>query len=250
MTSIGGYAFWGCKGLTSIIIPNSVTSIGGDAFEDCVNLTSVTIGDNVTDIGYSAFYNTAWYNNQPNGLIYLGKVAYRYKGTMPEGTEIVIDDGTTVIAASAFSGCRGLTSVVIPNSVTRIGSSAFYDTALYNNQPYNSLIYAGKFVYEYKKPLSGEATNEIAIAIKEGTIGIADAAFYNCSGLTSITIPNTMSFVGASAFEKCSGLTSITIPNSVTSIGNAAFSGCSSLNSITIPNSVSFIGDNAFKDCI
>ena len=78
---------------------------------------------------------------------------------------------------------------------------------------------------------------------------INDSAFYNCTSLTSITIPNSVTSIGSNAFSHCSSLTSITIPNSVTSIGDAAFADCSSLTSITIPNSVTSIGYYAFKGC-
>ena len=82
-----------------------------------------------------------------------------------------------------------------------------------------------------------------------GVKSIGSSAFSNCSGLTSITIPNSVTSIGSSAFSGCSGLTSITIPNSVTSIGSYAFSGCSGLTSITIPNSVTSIGNYAFRSC-
>lgn len=81
--TIGSYAFRGCKGLTSIDIPNSVTSIGHGAFEGCTGLTSIDIPNSVTSVGSRAFHNTAWYDNQPDGLVYAGKVAYKYKGTIP-----------------------------------------------------------------------------------------------------------------------------------------------------------------------
>ena len=74
-------------------------------------------------------------------------------------------------------------------------------------------------------------------------------AFYGCSGLTSITIPDGVTSIGSSAFEDCSGLTSVTIPDSVTSISDSAFYGCSSLTSITIPDGVTSIGSYAFYDC-
>ena len=78
---------------------------------------------------------------------------------------------------------------------------------------------------------------------------IGDAAFSDCSGLTSVTIPNSVTSIGKWAFISCSGLTSVTIPNSVTSIGEGAFEGCSGLTSITIPNSVTSIGEWAFWGC-
>ena len=125
VTSIGEYAFTICYNLTSVTIPNSVTSIGISAFENCSGLTSITIPNSVTSIGSSAFKGTKWYDNQPDGVVYAGKVLYAYKGTMPSNTKINIKEGTTGITGNAFRYCSGLTSVTIPNSVTSIEKGAF-----------------------------------------------------------------------------------------------------------------------------
>ena len=213
----GKYAFSGCTGLTSLTIQDGVTTIGIYAFENCNNLISITIPESVTEIGINAFDGTAWYNNQPDGVVYLNKIVYKYKGTMPENTEIVIKEGSLIIANSAFCDCTGLTSVSIPNSLTSIGSSAF----LY-------------------------CTGLTSVTIPNCVTSIGNSAFSGCSSLTSVIIGNSVTSIGNSAFSGCSSLTSVIIGNSVTSIGDWTFSGCSSLASITIPESVKHIGYYAF----
>jgi len=94
-----------------------------------------------------------------------------------------------------------------------------------------------------------ECSGLTSIDIPNSVTSIGNFAFWDCSGLTSVTIPDGVTSIGYLVFYGCSGLTSITIPNSVTSIGEAAFSGCSGLTSITIPNSVTSIGYGAFYDC-
>ena len=207
-----------CSGLTSVIIPNSVTSIGFYAFFYCSSLLSITIPNSVNFIGASAFQGTAWYNNQPDGLIYAGKVAYTYKGEMPVNTAITLENGTLGISPYAFSGCSGMTSVAIPNSVTSIGFNAFSD-----------------------------CTSLTSVTIPNSVTSIGNMAFHNCSGMTSVIISNSVTSIGSGAFSDCTSLTSVTIPNSVTSIGDTAFYGCSSLTSVTIPNSVNSIGASAFQ---
>ena len=240
LRKIGNNTFCNCSSLTSLTIPNSMTSIGSGAFFDCTSLTSVTIPNSVTSIGAGAFYGTTWFNNQPDGLVYAGKVAYKYKGTMPEGTQITIKEGTFGISAHAFYGCKGLTSITIPNSVTSIGNSAFC-----------------------------QCSGLTSITIPNSVTSIGNNAFSGCSGLTSVAIPNSVTNIGSWAFSYCGGLTSVTIGNSVTSIGRDAFWGCNNISylkmhcpvvgswfngkscikTLIIGDEVSSIGNWAFEGC-
>ena len=233
VTSIGNQAFYGCSGLTSVEIPNSVTSIELNAFRKCSGLTSVTVPNSVVSIGSYAFEGcnglekvivsdiAAWCginfaNGESNPLAY---AHHLYSDENTEITELVIPDGVTSFGI-AFSGCTGLTSVEIPNSVTSIELNAF-------------------------RKCSGLTS----VTIPNSVVSIGSYAFYDCSSLTSIDIPNSVVSIRNSAFHDCNGLTSIEIPNSVTSIGADAFSGCSGLTSVVIPNSVTSIGNSAFNGC-
>ena len=174
VTSIGNLAFFYCRGLTSIDIPNSVTSIGSSSFNECRGLTSITIPDSMISIGENAFLN-----------------------------------------------CTGLAVINMSDNLEYIGKDAFRETAWYENQA-DGLIYAGKVAYRYK----GTMPDNTAISLKEGTLGIAGAAFLFCAGLISITIPSSVTNIGNEAFEYCKNLVSVSIPNSVITIGDRAFRSC------------------------
>ena len=214
VTSIGERAFRGCTGLTSVTIPNSVTSIGNDAFSRCTGLTEVTIGNSVTSIGSEAFWNCTGLTSITigNSVTSIGIRAFNGCTGL---TEVTIPNSVTSIGDWAFLGCTGLTSIevesgntaydsrdncnaiietstntlvcgckntIIPNSVTSIGSGAFYGS-----------------------------TGLTSITIPNSVTSIGDGAFYSCTGLTSITIPNSVTSIGYRAFEGCTGLTEVTV---------------------------------------
>ena len=242
VTSIADYAFYDCSGLTSVTIPNSVTSIGYKAFSYCSGLTSVTIPNSVTSIADHAFNGCSGLTSVtiPNSVTSIGACAFYYCRGL---TSVTIPNSVTSIGDYAFGYCSGLTSVTIPNSVTSIADYAFFCcSGLTLVTIPNSVTSIGDMAFY-------ECSGLTSVTIPNSVTSIADNAFSNCSGLTSVTIPNSVTRIGSATFYNCSGLTSVTIPNSVTSIGNYAFNGCSGLTSVTIPNSVTVIGDKAFYEC-
>ena len=209
VTTIGSYAFQGCKNLTSVTIPDSVSEIGQFAFAGCSNLTSVTIPDDVKSISNQAF------------------------GGCSSLTSVIIGNSVESINELAFVGCSSLTRFIVSENNANFSTSED-GKILYNKNKTTLIAYPS-------------ATGVVTIDNSVTTIG--SYAFYGCTGLESVTIPNGVTTIGQSAFNGCTGLTSVTIPAGVKEIWSGVFYGCSSLKSVTIPAGVTTIGMNAFKNC-
>jgi hypothetical protein len=230
VTTVGAGAFDACSNLTAVTISNSVITIEVEAFDACRSLTGIIIPNSVITIEEEAFENC-------ENLM-----------------SVSIGNSVTTIAEEAFKDC-GLTSVTIPNSVIAIGKRAFGScgnlTAINveaANPAYSSIdgVLFNKdqtILVAYPGGKSGDYT------ISNSVITVGYYAFYDCSGLTTITIGNSVETIDSLAFEGCSGLTDVIIPNSATFIGYYAFSDCSGLTTITIGNSVETIGYYAFYGC-
>lgn len=179
-----------------------------------------------------------------------------YENNITIPTNITIDNElykVTSIGEEAFSHCKNLTSITIPNSVTSIDEGAFF----YCQNLISINVDKGNKIYDSRNDCNAiihTATNKLVMGCKKTIIPntvtcIGRCAFEHCHGLTSITIPNSVTKFEHAAFKGCVGLTSITIPNRMKSIGEFAFEYCFGLTSVIIPNSVESIEDNAFFCC-
>ena len=144
----------------------------------------------------------------------------------------MIPDSVTNIGSYAFYGCNGLTNVIIPDSVTSIGNDVFYGCSNLKYNEYNNALYLGNENNKYLVLIKAKSKNITSCQINANCKFIYTDAFFYCEGLTSITIPDSVTSIGDSAFYSCTGLTSVTIGNGVTSIGPNAFSYCSGLTRI------------------
>ena len=204
--------------ITSVTIPNGVTTIGFSAFNGCIKLEKIKFSSNLDTVCENAFNNTKWFNNQSNGLVYVGKVAYKYKGDMPRNTKITVKSDTVSISESAFKDCANLTAILIPSSVKHIDKYAFYNCQGLTKLNFN-----------------------------DGIERIENDAFGSCEKLTSVNFSETLKSIGAFAFVECKKLSEITIPQSVTSVGEYAFSGCENLASVTVSDDLPYVGGRAFE---
>ena len=232
-TKISGSAFFDCRSLESVTIGNSVTSIGDYAFERCINLAKITIPDSVTS---------------------MGSFVFRYCTNL-EG--VTIGNGVRSIEAYTFEKCTSLESVTIGNSVTKIARDAFYNCTSIKKTNYTGTIdqwaeiefseaMSNPTYYSKDLHINNQLVTEANLTI---ATKISNYAFYNCTNLARVEIPDKVICIGNYVFYNCTNLEKITIPNSVTSMGNYAFDNCTSLESVVIGNNVTSIGDYTFWKC-
>ena len=232
VTSIGRWAFAGCRFLTSITLPDRLTSIGEHAFDSCRFLTSITFPDGLTSIGDEAFAacKSLASITLPNGLTSIGEEAFKDCFSL---TSVILPDSLTSIGDSAFFQCQSLASITFPNSLTSIGGLAFYGCwSLTSVTLPDCLTSIGE------NPFTGcDQLAQIQVSPDHPALAVIDGALFSKAEKKLICYPCALT------------QESYTVPNGVTSIEDGAFKGCRFLKSITLPDSPIHIEENPFTDC-
>ena len=268
VTAIGGYAFYYCKNLTSVTIPNSVTSIDACAFEKCSGLKSITIPNSVTTLGLDAFASCTGLTSIdiPNSVTKIDQLAFYNCTSM---TKAIIGTGVTNIGQKAFSGCSALTSITcLASTPPTMGASNCFDSSTYASA---TLSVPGAALNTYKSADWWRMFNTInslpfdfcvnGIYYKKTSNNTVEVTYKELMAESysgAITIPSTIKVnnvtykvtaIGVYAFYLCKNMSRVTIPTSVTKIDGCAFEGCSGLMGVVIPNSVTYLGVDAFARC-
>ena len=224
--TIGDSAFKNCKILSTVKLPEGLTSIGNNAFEGCVMLNNPEFPSSLKAIGDDAFYGCSKLSeiSLQEGLLTIGAEAFSF--------------------CSSFAYCDSLSSINIPDSVTDIKSGTFAwiveekEPPILKEQPYSPKYIDGWLVYC--------DTQDKNIYVSDGTIGIADGAFFRNTYLIDITLPDSIKYIGKEAFLNCKHLSGIEIPEGVTDIRESTFENCWALTEVKLPESLTTIGDRAF----
>jgi len=220
---------WASKNRSSYVrfveMKDGPTSIGENAFYNLIYLETAVIASTVSVIRNGAFYICS------------------------KLSSVTIPEGVTSMDYYAFRSCRNLTSVTLPSTLTSLGRSAFsdcYELTTLTIKSSNLSILHSAFSGCNKLTTVTFVPND---APSEGVTIFEDYVFSGCSSLTSITLPTTLTSIGANAFSSCSSLDSVSLPEGVTTIGASAFASCSGMTSIIIPSTVTSIGLGAFSYC-
>ena len=235
------------KNAESLTVKDGTTSIASGAFADCKNLSSVTLPDSITEIAAGAFSGCDALIKREGGVAYVENWVI---GADIDATDITIKAGTRGIAREAFIGITTLKSVSIPDSVENIGARAFFRCSslekitlpfIGKGASSKNSMHFGYIFGAFNKEQNSEYVPESLIEVNiTSAKWIADYAFSGCSKIKTVSLPSTLTEIGAHAFSDCTALSEIIIPDSVGCIKEKAFYKCSALTTVKLPENESF----------
>ena len=240
----GSSPFSGCR-LKEVVFGSEVDSIPGGLLYGQSELSAIKFSGKTEYVGKDAFKETVWFDNLPNGLVYIDKAAYAFKGLMSTPTAISITEGTKSITEGLFANQTYLTKVTVPSTLTYMGYEVFEGCRSLGEVEWNAEDC--KFGQTYGAPFS--ATALYTITFGEKVRKIPDGLCSGCRYITEVKMPASVVEVGESAFSDCSGLEAVGFSENMTSIEARAFLDCAKLSELILPNSLREIGENAFSGC-
>ncbi|MBR2296385.1 MAG: leucine-rich repeat domain-containing protein, partial [Clostridia bacterium] len=253
VTHIQDYAFQYCKALKTLELPSSIEYIGNTVFGDDKLIETAIIPAMVANSISSGSLKTVVIN----GGTSLPENAF-YKATSLEN--VTIADSVTTISSSAFNGCVAIKNLTCPAHVLTIipkgslqvvtitSGDTIPDNALLNAKSLVSVTIPNTITKIGKSAFDGCALLE-SITVPSGVTEIGEYAFSGCSSVKNIKIPDGITIINKGTFKNCSSLEAITIPESVTAIKGVAFYGCSKITSVVVPNKVTEMGHGVFGKC-
>ena len=278
-TSIGDMSFENCTKLSSIVLPNTLVELGTYVFSGCTLLNNIKMPSNPIEITNTFIYGSGYYNdtkNWENGILYLDNYLITTNNDLlnqqsinvKEGTiviainaftnngrnlkSIVLPEGLKIIGSSAFSSLYSLSQINIPSSVISIGNNAFGATNLYENR--SNWENGGFYIDNWLLAVDNVKMTEFSV--KEGTVGVidgkSDTSLFptKATSITSLTLPSTLKYIGNRSFARLK-ITSLELPETLETMKEGAFMTCAFLESVNLEDCINLksIGNQAFSNC-
>ncbi len=223
-----------CPGARSapLVLPQTLTEIRPYAMQNCTKLKEITFPDTLTELGARALDDTAWFANQPAGLLCIGKVCYRYVGSVFDGMGITVPDGIVSVSDHAFEEQAGLGEIGLPDSVRKVGDFAFFNCTglLTANLSFAKEI--GKFAFHGCKNLRN-------VTFDGEQVSFGNHVFGSCKKLKNFVIPSGVTILPEGMFADCTALTAVTLPAALQTVEADAFARCTALRTLTVPAELS-----------
>ena len=268
LKNIESEAFYGCSALTAARMPEMLDTIKASVFENCVKLTYVSLGSNLKSLGNRAFFNNKVLTEIeiPGTTTNIGSQTFENCTNLSLAT---LNNGIKNIGGNCFKDCESLITISIPGTVNSIGDNTFdgctslstltfaaSENELYipyfSHSPLKTLRIGRNLKYAFGEDASPfkDKTTLTRVAFTGNFVtNLYNNLFDGCTGITSISLPETLQSINGYAFRNCSQLSEIVVPEGVTTVGEHCFENCTSLTSVSLPTTLKVLENHLFKNC-